>query len=139
MFAQMACMPALVPAGTKPTKIVFKNVDSDGVMDVIFAPDDLTGLPNNALAVFLSDKANPKVRDYIASQLMNVNEGQNPQVPDGISDADLFALTRQRNEPLADYVDKVNGYMQQQKAMFEQSVKAERLAQMRVARQSKSE
>lgn len=135
----MVGMPVIVSIGTKPTKITFKNVDSDGVMDVIFAPDDLTGLPNNALAVFLSDKANPKVRDYIASQLMNVNEGQNPQVPDGVSDADLFALTRQRNEPLADYVDKVNGYMQQQKAMYEQSVKAERLAQMRAARQSKSE
>ena len=38
---------------------------------IIYAPDERTGLPSSDLAVMLTDKVNPQIKDWIQKQLMS--------------------------------------------------------------------
>lgn len=109
-------------------KVIIKPVcnaqlESD-VFDMIYAPDPVTGLPTNALGVFLNSDTSPLVRDFIASQLKAV-DNSNPVLPDGVDDEVLAILTRDRNESLSQYTSRVRDYMVSERAAYQSKVKAE--------------
>lgn len=85
--------------------IEFKNDLSGQVLDVIYAPDPFTRLPQNDIAVYMSDKVDPQIKEFIATQLMSPN----PDVK-GIDDEHsdlLYDLIRQPDETQSDYAVRV--------------------------------
>lgn len=94
----------------KPNNIPpIKSVDEkEKVFDLIYAPDPLTGLPQNALGVFLSENTSPVVRQFIEAN-MKMSES-NPPLPEGVTDKDVEFCVRHRNESLTDYVQRMNQY-----------------------------
>lgn len=85
------------------------DVKSDAesqLLDVIYAPDPFTRLPQSDVAVYLSDKVDPSIREFVASQLMTPN----PDVK-GVDDVNsdiLFDLIRQDGESTVDYAVRIN-------------------------------
>lgn len=121
----------------KPTYNVQQESD---VFDMIYAPDPVTGLPVNALGVFLNSDTSPLVRDFIASQL-KATDNSNPVLPEGVDDEVLAILTRDRNESLSQYTSRVKDYMVSERSAYHAKVKAEYTAYLnsQVAKKPKIE
>lgn len=86
-------------------EVELKNTTDNQLFDVIYAPDPFTGLPQSDIAVYLSDKVDPAIREFVASQLMSPN----PK-PQGVDDANsdiLFDLIRKDGESVSDYAVRV--------------------------------
>lgn len=82
-----------------------KQSADNQVLDVIYAPDPFTRLPQSDVAVYLSDKVDPSIREFVASQLLTPN----PEVK-GVDDANsdiLFDLVRQDGESVQDYAVRI--------------------------------
>lgn len=119
-FAHLQGVPSLNIQDISKEKGFGVIVDTkDEGLDLIYAPSELTGLPQSAVAVFKSKDTNPLVRKFIEDNLMfdgNLNDV--PHVPDGVSDEDLAYLVRGRYETQSDYIKRVNAYMSFQKAQY---------------------
>lgn len=100
----------LTPADVKPEISEKKKDVSDQLLDVIYAPDPVTRLPQNDVAVYLSDKVDPMIKEFIASNLMSPNPDVKG-VPDENSDL-LFDLIRGQNESVSDYAVRVRGIIE---------------------------
>lgn len=82
-----------------------KNSD-DVLLDVVYAPHPITGLPCGDIQQFMSKNISPEVREYINTRLMR----QTPRasLPDvELSDDELAALEPAPNENSFDYVQRV--------------------------------
>lgn len=86
-------------------EVELKNDATNQLLDVIYAPDPFTGLPQSDIAVYLSDKVDPAIREFVASQLMTPNP--NPQGVDDANSDILFDLVRQDSETVFDYAVRV--------------------------------
>lgn len=87
-------------------EVEIKNDAENQLLDVIYAPDPFTRLPQSDVAVYLSDKVDPAIREFVASQLMTPH----PDVK-GVDDANsdiLFDLVRQDGESTVDYANRIN-------------------------------
>lgn len=107
----------------EPQPKVEETKSSEGVFDIIFANDPLTGRPRSDLGTYMTDNCNPLVRDFIDRNLRNDFSQGEVKVPDGISDTDVHYLTRDRLETDVDYINRVNRYMLVQRQRF-QNIKA---------------
>ena len=110
----------VLPIGQFPCEeIVENNVNSqkDQVFNLIFAPDEFSGLPRNDIGVFLNEKTSPQVREFIQSQLHH-DFCPKVSVPDGINDDDISFCTRKSNETLEDYASRISTYMRYQKSVI---------------------
>ena len=83
----------------------YKQVDNNDptsqILGVIFAPDPETGMPRSDIAIYMSEKTNPQVRDYINKFLMN----QLPDSPTMVHDDDtaLDGVIDRRVQSFADW------------------------------------
>lgn len=83
---------------------------TDAILQEIYAPDPRTGLPTGDIGYFVSDKANPEIKQFILEQLfMDVSASANPTAPKGLSDDDILLLSRQTGESNQDYMNRLNG------------------------------
>lgn len=125
-FAHLLGVPALNIQDISKEKGLGTIVDTkDEGLDLIYAPSELTGIPQSAVAVFKSKDTNPLVRKFIEDNLMfNGDLKDVPAVPDGVTDADLAFLVRDRFETQSDYIKRVNAYMNYQKAQYRTSKQA---------------
>lgn len=98
---------------------VENSVDSqkEQVFNLIFAPDDFSGLPRNDIGVFLNEKTSPQVREFIQSQLHH-DFCPKVSVPDGITDDDISYCTRKSNETVEDFAQRISNYMRYQKSVI---------------------
>lgn len=94
-----------IPNNVEPIK---STDEKEKVFDLIYAPDPITGLPQNALGVFLSENTSPVVRQFIEAN-MKMSES-NPPLPEGVSEKDVEFCVRHRNESLTDYVHRMNQF-----------------------------
>ena len=88
-----------------------KKDECDQIFDVIFGCNPFTRLPENDVAVYLSDKVDSAIKEFIAANLLAphpVSEG----VVDEHSDL-LFDLVRGDNESVSDYALRVRGLIEQ--------------------------
>lgn len=87
-------------------EVDIKNDSENQLLDVIYAPDPFTRLPQSDVAVYLSDKVDPSIREFVASQLMTPN----PEVKgvDDVNSEILFDLVRQDGESTLDYANRIN-------------------------------
>lgn len=104
------------------------------VFNMIYAPDPLTGRPRSDLGTYLSENTSPVVRDFIERQLRQDFSANISKTPDGISDSDIIYLTKDKNETLSDYQERVKAYLYRQKDTFQKLKVAEINAKKRVTK-----
>lgn len=98
---------------------------NQALLDMIFAPDPVTGLPQGDLSVFLGDKANPEIKMFIQNQLLHENStSQSPlDLSDevrnkfhSLSDDDIALLSRNYGESREEYADRLKLYFAKERA-----------------------
>lgn len=83
----------------------------DSLLKVIYAPDSRTGLPTGDLTYYVSDKANPQVKQFILDNLlMDVSSAKNPAIPEGIDSTLAFDLMRKQGEGVQEYAERLNQF-----------------------------
>ena len=101
----------LEPLEVKDTEVVMDSVPDDSLLKIIYARDARTGLPVGDLTYFVSDKANPEVKQFILQNLMQDTSGAaNPSVPAGMDPDLAIELTRSATETYEDYVNRLQNY-----------------------------
>lgn len=98
------------------TEVRDKNQD---ILDLIFSVDPVTLLPVGSLAMYMSDKTNKEVVEFIEDNLLKEfkqsNVGNYPQaVIDGLRELDskfMCEISRNRFETTEDYEIRVRDYL----------------------------
>ena len=95
------------------------------LLDYIYSINPVNGLPQGDLAVYLGDKANPKIKEFIQLNLLheNVDSKSGVSIPQDvlnkfrevITDDDIAAFTRNHGESKEEYADRMKLYMLQEK------------------------
>lgn len=119
--------PALRCAGA-PVVVDIEEVEEklsadNQVLDVIYAPDPFTRLPQSDVAVYLSDKVDPAIREFVATQLLTPN----PDVK-GVDDANsdiLYDLIRGDDESVADYAVRIKGIVESDSVIREREARVQ--------------
>ena len=104
------------PCTSVETEVRDKNQD---ILDLIFSVDPVTLLPVGSLAMYMSDKTNKEVVEFIEQNLLRefkANENLNlPQaVRDGLRTLDskfMAEISRNRFESVEDYELRVRNYL----------------------------
>lgn len=133
-FSQCADAPVVDYSLGEP--IIPEKVENNEneVFNMIYAPDPLTGRPRSDLGTYLSENTSPVVRDFIERQLRQDFSGNTSTIPDGISDSDILYLTKDKNETVSDYQERVKAYMLRQKDSFQKIKSAEINAKKRFSK-----
>lgn len=92
-----------------------KKTATDELLDTIYAPDEFTGLPTCEIALYLSPKVDPMIRDFIAQNLMQPNPNTGGY-PDEQADL-LHDLVRGDDESVSDYAVRVRGIIENDNAI----------------------
>lgn len=121
--AQLVSIPVINPF-QEMSKIEKDSQNKDSVFNMIYAPDSVTGIPRSDLGTYLTEETNPLVRDFIERQLRNDLSAKTVSPPKEISDYEIAYLTRDRNEPIGEYVSRVNQYCARQKAQYQANKRA---------------
>ena len=89
----------------------------DDMLNLIYALDPLTGLPGGAISMYLSDKTNQQVRDFIEKNILVDHDNGEHDFPASIRedilklDSEFIAKTsRNRYESREDYEARVEHY-----------------------------
>ena len=100
------------------------NKDSQ-LLDYIYAIDPHSCMPSGDLAIYLGDKANPEIRQFIEMNLLNENPNVDSpmSLPDDvvnkmkgvIKDDDIAFFTRNHNETREEYADRLKLYFLKEK------------------------
>lgn len=94
----------------------------DDILDLIYALDPLTHLPNTSIGAFLSDKTNEQVRQFIKDNILKDLPDTGVSVPDSLR-SDLLSLdpefianiSRDRFEDVEHYEKRVSDYLDSMK------------------------
>lgn len=102
------------------------------LLDLIFGIDPTTGLPVGDLSVYLGDKANPEVKFFIESQLLQERKDINgvsnlaTEVTNQfktLTDDDIVKFTRNHNESREEYANRLRLYFADERAKRAQEKK----------------
>lgn len=75
----------------------------DNLFSQIYAVNPLTNLPQGDIAVFMNANTSPQVRDFIVNELMKPDGSEKATSFDGLSDDELYSLSRQHGEDIQAY------------------------------------
>lgn len=110
------------PVSTSPADTI--NSDSQ-LLDYIYSLDPVTSLPCGDLAVYLGDKANPEIRNFIEMNLLQPHtDGKSvvdiPQdvlnkMKSVIGDDDIVQFSRNHGESREEYADRMKLYFLNEK------------------------
>lgn len=111
----------------KPSSVTVDELEQnpkDTLLSVIYAPDVRTGLPTGDIQYYVSDKANPDVKQFILQNLMmDVSSAKNITNPSGLSDDALLELSRNSNETPDQYISRLGHEIDTFKFFQEQIIK----------------
>lgn len=80
------------------------NQDSkENLFNQIYSVNPLTNLPQGDIAVFMNANTSPQVRDFIVNELMRPDGTEKATSFDGLSDDELYSLSRQHGEDIQAY------------------------------------
>lgn len=95
------------------------------LLDYIYGLDPVSQLPCGDLAVYLGDKANPEIRNFIEMNLLQerMDSKSNMSIPQDvlnkmrevISDDDIITFTRNHGESKEEYADRLKLYFLKEK------------------------
>lgn len=92
-----------------PVEVEKKPVDT--LLSVIYQEDLRTHLPTGDIGYYVSDKANPQIKQFILDNLlMDVSAAAAPKIPEGIDDSLAFDLMRRDGELPEMYADRLNQF-----------------------------
>lgn len=119
-FSQYEGIDLISPFVNIPEENVQPSKD-EGVFQLIYAADPVTGRARSDLGTYMSENTNPLVREFIEKQLRTDFSHNSVPVPDGINERDIIALTRDSKETVDSYVGRINAYMMSQKVSVQQA------------------
>lgn len=94
------------------SEIKHQGKESDSLLSAIYTLDPVTKLPTGDISCYVSANTSPEVKKFILDNLMrDVSANAIDKIPDGLSDDDAFALTRQRGESREKYMDRLKKFM----------------------------
>lgn len=94
---------------------------NDSLLSIVYAPDERTGLPTGDLTYFVSDKANPQIKQFILDNLMqDVSSAKNVSAPADLDDDTILALSRGHNEDVQSYMERLNSSIERDKWMIDE-------------------
>ena len=97
---------------------------NQALLDLIFGINPATGLPEGDLSVYLGDKANPEIRNFIESQLLKERSdvhglsGLSTEVTNkfrDLSDDDVAFFSRNHGESRQEYADRLRLYFAEER------------------------
>lgn len=104
----------------KESEITEKNSE---LLDIIYGSDSVSGLPKGDLAMFLSDKTNPQLRQFIESQLMNENVVDVNKLSLSqdilnkfrgvVTDDDIARFSRNHDESIEEYAARMSNELEE--------------------------
>lgn len=91
----------------------------DSFIRLVYALDEHR-VPTGDLAYMVSDKANPEVKQWVLQNLlMDVSAAASVAAPEGVSDDDILALSRDPRESSQDYMNRVNDFARNNLDLYE--------------------
>lgn len=113
----------------------------DPLMDYIFGVNPVTGLPTGDLAIYLSDKANPEVRQFIEMNLLKDNPSTDVpalSMPDDvvnkyrsvITDDDVAQFSRNHDETRDEYAERMRNWFADERERNFQKNRVEKFKKM---------
>ena len=110
------------------------------LLDYIYAINPVTGLPQGDLAVYLGDKANPQIKNFIQMNLLNEVEDSKSgmrlsqdvinKFREHITDDDIAAFSRNHGESKEEYADRMKLYMLKEKQKRSRQIYEDRLKKL---------
>lgn len=100
-----------------------KNTEENAVLDVVFGVDPFTRLPQNDVAVYMSDKVPQEIREFIGANLLKPMP-KSDGVPDDQSDI-LHDLVRGANESVTDYAVRIRDIVESDSVLREKALTVE--------------
>lgn len=95
----------------KEAEKVLPPSPGDSFLSIVYAINPLTRLPTGDLSYMVSDNVNPEVKQWVLSNLLfDVSAAAVPAAPNGLSDDDIIALSRDPKEDINSYMERVNIY-----------------------------
>lgn len=101
------------------------TMKDDPLLDYIFGVNPVTGLPEGDIAMFLSDKTNPEIKNFISQQLLieNGSSDEGLSLPDSvtnrfrevISDDDIASFSRNHGETTQEYASRLRNWFAEEK------------------------
>lgn len=100
-FRHLKDVDVNLPEPVYPEDDIFAN--DDEVLNLIFAPDPITGIPRSDIAIMMSRDASPEVREYIQRVLYSSS------TPTGGTDDADFAIDsiKDRRESVENYAKRL--------------------------------
>ena len=116
-------------SGTFSTSVVdppSDTINSDSqLLDYIYSVDPVTSLPCGDLAIYLGDKANPEIRNFIEMNLlqprsdgksvMDIPQDVLNKMKSVIGDDDIATFSRNHDESREEYADRMKLYFLNEK------------------------
>lgn len=101
-------MPVVQP---EVEKVEVPASATDALIKVIYALDPVSKLPTGDLGYYVSDKANPEIKEFILKNLyFDTSSAANVSVPDGIDSSLALDLMRNKNETPEQYQERLNNF-----------------------------
>lgn len=101
------------------TKEKFKEL-----LDLIYSANPNLGYPQGDLAIWLSDNANPEIKNFIQANLVRQTSDNSPlemstelqnHLRTAITDDDIASMYRRKGETRSEYSSRIYGYLQDMK------------------------
>lgn len=110
-----------LPIENQPCESDVSNLPD--LLKIIFSPDE-RGCLTGDISLFVNSNTNPEIRQFIESQLMNENSGNNGlsisddvlnKMRSVISDDDIARFTRNHDEDVNAYAYRIGSYFQKER------------------------
>lgn len=114
--AKLFGMPGMleyVPLDFQEVESPVSDNDKDKLFDSIYSVHPGNGRVQNALPVLLSDKVDPKVKDFVMKNLGRQSVGR--EIPQGMSDDDVEYFERGQYETQAEYISRISARLDKYK------------------------
>lgn len=79
----------------------------DLVLDEIFKPDPVSGLPKGDLAYYLSPDGNPNIKAWLETNLLQPRAVRSGSLMEGVTDDMIHEMQRQDGESVEDYISRL--------------------------------
>lgn len=109
LYKNMSCIMAkdndncLIPEDP----YVEDNSEIARVLREIFAPDEKSGLPQGEIAYYLSPDGNPQIKEWLTNNLLKSRGFSVGPSTDGVTDDMLAEFSRNPNESLDSYRERI--------------------------------
>lgn len=108
LYKKMSICPGKEESYYAPDEeFVAENSEFQNILKEIFAVDERSGLPRGDIAYYLSADGNPQVKQWLMSNLLAARGSSVGSSVDGVTDDMLEEFSRQPNETLSAYRQRV--------------------------------